>query len=352
MSEHATEIDVAGAAEALEQRLEPTREQIEIARDTGTGRFAPRPAEAPTPAAGEAEAEVPGTPSPEDSGQADSGSEAPPSFTHIPDEALSPEMLAVKRAMQADYTRKTQEIAALRKTQEEFGFEDPAQMRSALEAYQTLSDPQNWPRLHQELTAHLQQQGLSPTLANEAAGVVLGEAVDQASQQELPDLSEVELEYGDGQEARLARELAEVKNQQAQLVNYLRQRDEQAKVEAQFRTLAEQMTQDEQVIRAAHKDMDPEALEEYIETAYNLTDSMEHPDLHKSAAILDSLLGRQASSWLTTKESAKRVPGVVPGAGVIAAEQEEPPHTLEEGHERAMDYVRRVEAQERQQAGF
>jgi hypothetical protein len=356
VSEHATEIDVAGASEALEARLEPTRATIEVGRDEQSGKFQSLPKEAATPAAGEAEAEVPGaTPGEGTPAQQTPTEDEAPSFTHIPDEALTPELLAVKRSMQGHFTQKTQEVAELRKVQEEFGFESPAQLRAAVEAYQTLSNPENWPRLHQELSQHLQSQGLPSGVADQAAAVTLGEAVGDLPDGGIPDITPVDdldFEAEDGATAALAAQLKQMQAQQAQLVSYIRETEQRQQQEAQLHQLAQQMTQDEHVIRQAHKDMDPEALEEYIETVYGLEAAAGDGDLHKAAAQLDNLLGRQASTYLTSKQQALRVPGPVPGAGVIPAEEEEPPHTLEEGHERAMAYVRRLEAQEAGQAGY
>jgi hypothetical protein len=346
VSEHATEIDVAGASEALEARLEPTRETIEVGR-APTGTFAALPKDDATPAAGEAEAETPGA-TPEAGTPAVDQTEDAPSFTHIPDEALSPELLAVKRSMQGHFTQKTQEVAELRKVQEEFGFESPAQLREAVQAYQTLSDPNNWPRLHQELSQHLQSQGLPAGVADQAAAVTLGEAVgDLPEQGSYPDIESDSDDWdgGDGQNA-LAQQVKQMQAQQEQLVRYIKETEQRQTQEAQLHALATQMTQDEHVIRAAHKDMDEDTLEGYIDAVYGLEAAAGDGDLHKAAAQLDDLLGRQASSYLTSKTAAQRVPGPVPGAGVIPATDEEPPHTLEEGHARAMEYVARVAAQE------
>lgn len=346
MSEHATEIDVAGAAAALEQRLAPTRETIEVARGE-RGRFQTRPDdEGATPAAGEAEAEVPGaTHEGETPAQQTPTEEEVASFTHIPDEALTPELLAVKRSMQADYTRKTQEVAQLRDLASEYGYSSPEEMKVALDSYKTLSDPQNWPKLHEELSTYLQGQGLPAGVADQAAAVTLGESVADL---EIPDLDgdfEDDLGEGAGVNQRLLAEFNQLKQQQAQMVEFIRQDQERRQQEAEVAQLAYQMTQDEHVIRTSHKDMPEDALEEYIEAVYDLASD---GDLHKAAARIDSMLGRQASSWLTSKEAARQVPSPVPGAGVIASEEEEPPHTLEEGHERALAFVARQEMAQRQ----
>ena len=341
MSEHATEsheIDVAGATAALEERLAPSRETIEVAREAESGRFTNSEEAGATPAAGEGGA-------PEVEGQVEdtptAGEEETVSFTHIPDEALSPEMLAVKRAMQADYTRKTQEIAEYRKLAEEFEVESAADMRQRLEIQRELSNPENWPKLHEELTGYLRSQGLSPRVADEAAAVVLGDAIglsdDDVFADDGPAVSSAD--------PQIAAKLAQLEEQQQQLIQVMYAREQQAAEEARFAELARNLTTQENQIRAKYADVWKDKAEEYIETVYDL--SGDSGDLSVGLSRLETILGYDASRYLLGKEEARRAAGgPIDGAGVIASEEEEVPHTLEEGHARAMEYIKAQAAAE------
>jgi hypothetical protein len=332
VSEHATEIDVAGATAALEERLAPSRETIEVAREAESGRFTNSEEDA-TPAAGdEAATDETATSEGETVTEVEEEAEAP--FTHIPDEALSPEMLAVKRAMQADYTRKTQEVAEYRKLAEEFEVEDAADLRQRLDIQKQLSDPENWPRLHEELTGYLRSQGLSASVAAEAAAVTLGNAVGELSDDDaFVDDDEVV-----GLPPQVAQRLETMEKQQQQLIQMMYQREQQAQEEARFAELARNLTTQENVIRSKYADQWKDKADEYIAAVYDLSGDSE--DLGIGLSRLETMLGYDASRYLLGKEEARRAPAPLVGEGVIATEEDEAPHTLEEGHARAMEYER------------
>jgi hypothetical protein len=336
VSEPATEIDVAGATAALEERLAPSRETIEVAREAESGRFT-NSEEVATPAAGDeaGEVEAPATPEGTEAAASQEGAETP--FTHIPDEALSPEMLAVKRAMQADYTRKTQEIAEYRKLAEEFEVESADELRQRLEIQRQLADPENWPKLHEELTGYLQSQGLAPRVADEAAAVALGQAIDFGDEDDGNDPFE-EIPPA------LAQRLAAMEKQQNDLVQLLYAREQQAQEEARFAELARNLTTQENQIRAKYAEQWGEKADEYVEAVYDLAG--DSGDLSVGLTRLETMLGYDASRYLLGKEEARRAPGPVVGEGVIAVEGDEAPHTLEEGHARAMEYIRAQAAAE------
>ncbi len=339
------DIDVDGATAALEERQAPSKETIEVSRSRESGQFESKPpAEDTAPAAGdEAAAPQDDNSEQETVEQAEEDAEAP--FTHIPDEALSPEMLAVKRAMQADYTRKTQEIAPYRKLATEFGVESPDELRERLEIQRQLSDPNNWPKLHEELTGYLQQQGLSPRAAADAAAVTLGQATGGIGPDE--DYGPDEDEYGDALPPAVQQRLDAMEKQQNELIQMMYQREQQAQQEAEMAQLAQHLTAQENQIRAKYGSQWGDKADDYIETVYDL--SGDNGDLSVGLARLETILGYDASRYLVGKEEAKRAPGPVVGEGVIASEQDDAPHTLEEGHARALEFVR---AQAEAEAGL
>jgi hypothetical protein len=336
--ETSNEIDVAGALAALEEQYGPegspaTAGQLRDDR----GRFAntQREEESTTPGVEDApeETEEATTPVAETA-------EEEVSFTHIPDEALTPELLAVKRAMQADYTRKMQEVAPLRKAVEEFEFQSPDDLREALSAYRTISDPSNWPKLHAELSTYLQTQGLSPAVADAAAARTLGESTSALSDEDV--FVDDEGDGADSYDPRILSELEQVKRSNAELRQLIEQDRMQRRQEAELLQRARVLTDQENEIRQTHRDWD----DQDWEVVYDLLG--DSGDLHAAAARYETILGRQASRYLTSKESALRAPTPVPGDGVISTPTEEPPHTLEEAHERAMAYARQRDMQDAQ----
>lgn len=82
-------------------------------------------------------------------------------------DTLAPELQAVYKQLQADYTRKTQDVAAQRAQLEQFG--DLSQIQQAVELHRTLQDPQTLVQFHSELSRALEQQGLTPAQASVAA---------------------------------------------------------------------------------------------------------------------------------------------------------------------------------------
>jgi hypothetical protein len=335
------DIDVAGAEAALEERLAPSRETIEVARSRESGQFENK-GEDTTPAAGDEAAADDTTTPPETVEDAEEDAEAP--FTHIPDEALTPELLAVKKAMQADYTKKLQPLAEIRKLAQEFGVEDPQELRNRLEIQKQLSDPSNWPALHEELTGYLRSQGLSPQAAEGAAAVALGQATEGLA----PDDDFEDDGYDDTTlPPAVAQRLDQMERNQAQLIQVLTQREQQAQQEAELAKLAQDLTLQENQIRAKYRDAWGEKADDYIETIYDL--SGDGGDLSVGLTRLETVLGYDAARHLAGKESAKRAPGPVVGEGVIANAAEERPHTLEEGHAQALEYVR---AQAEAEAGL
>lgn len=331
------DIDVKGALAALEEQYGPEGAPATAGppRDD-RGRFANTQAEEESTTPGVEDA-------PEESDEEVTPEEETPvedSFTHIPDEALTPELLAMKRGLQADYTRKMQQVAPLRKTAEEFEFESPDDLREALSAYRTLSDPNNWPKLHQELSTYLQSQGLSRSVADQAAAVSLGEATNTLSDDDV--FTDTEDDGSDSYDPRILSEIQQVKRDNAELRQLIERDRVQRQQEAEVLQRARLLTDQEHEIRKTHKEWD----ENDWEVVYDLLG--DGNDLNVAAARYDAILGRQASRYLTSKESALRAPTPVPGEGVIARETEEPPHTLEEAHERAMAFARQRDMQDAQ----
>lgn len=140
--------------------------------------------------------------------------------------------------MQADYTRKTQEIAPTRQLQSELGLEGN-DLRQAAELYAALQDPQQLVQFHGELTAALEANGLTPAQAQAAATQHIAETTqgghDQSWSEDPEERRIQELE------SRLA---SFEQSQQAQQENLRREQMQMA--------LVAEMNRQESIIREQH----------------------------------------------------------------------------------------------------
>lgn len=111
-------------------------------------------------------------------------------------DTLAPELQVGWKQLQADYTRKMQEIAEQRK---QFEGIDPMQARQAVELYQQLQDPDYLVQFHGELTRALEGQGLTNAearaeaarITEDAATSPTGAADPFAALREDPELAPV-----------------------------------------------------------------------------------------------------------------------------------------------------------------
>lgn len=142
-------------------------------------------------------------------------------------DTLAPELQVVYKQLQADYTRKTQDVAAQRAQLEQFG--DLSRVQQAVELYTTLQDPQQLVQFHAQLSQALEAQGLTPQQAAVAATQRIEQAQTPAgSQQELeaklraeyPELAPL-LDQNAQTQARLDKfEQSQVERQQAEQLAY------------------------------------------------------------------------------------------------------------------------------------
>jgi hypothetical protein len=197
---------------------------------------APEPGSAPAP---ETSTPAPVTP------EVDAGTtETPDSFTNIDPNLLPPELQAQYRNMQADFTRKSQEIAETRKA---FDGLDPERARQSVEFINALeTDPNFVLSVHGQLTEALQAAGYSPEQAAQVAAETITE--------EAPSLGADE-DYVDPAISGLSAELNELKAWK-----------EQQEAERYEQNLASHLQRQEMGIRAA----DPTLSEPEIDRIYEL----------------------------------------------------------------------------------
>lgn len=334
-----SQIDLAGAQQALDDaggmpEVIPSAGSTDQVggwqRDQQSGRFVARnqPAETPT-------VDVPPTEAPAVQPETPAAEETP--FTHIDDATLTPELLQLKRSLQADYTRKTQEAAPWRKLSSELGVEKPEDFKDALEVYNRLRDPRNWPTIHGELADYMQQYGMTPQEASrEASNQLMNLAPDTP-------LDPEQTYSGDGDEGyspQIVQMLQQQQKQIADLTNSYKRDKEQQQQATQLQQVAEALTRSETAIRGQN----PHYTDDDIEAIYNLMG--DDGNLVGAQQRYESIIGNRVARYITSKGTVQMgQPSPVPGAGV---QSEEPPRprTPEEAHRAAMAHVAALEREE------
>lgn len=160
------------------------------------GRFAPKPGDDPLQGMKEQ--------------QEQSTEEQAETFTQVDPSTLSPELQAIYKSLQADYTRKTQEVAAQRRQFDFLENTDPDIIREAIDLHSTLQDPSAWQALHAEIEAGLRSMGLTPGEAAVEATRQMQEAsptqIDPTSYADDEELAPLATAY-----SKLEAELAQIK---------------------------------------------------------------------------------------------------------------------------------------------
>jgi hypothetical protein len=286
------------------------------------------PAPAATPVADEPPVDPSATTPPE--------TETEPVVTSIPDEALTPELLQMKRSLQADYTRKMQEIAPYRKLGEEFGIADAEGFRQAAEVFQRLQDPRNWGQIHSELTDYMQQYGMSPAQASAAA-------TDQLAQMAPAEEYSYDPAEADPGTAPVLNEVHQLRQQLQTLTQGLAAERQQAQMHAaqqqEWNRVAQQLTNEENQIRAAlPAHLTAEQKDERVTAIYNMMGP--DGDLLGAAQRFESLIGSQLASYIATKSGAQAgQPAPLGGGQTITEPAASGPLSMADGHAAAMAHV-------------
>lgn len=218
----------------------------------------PDPAEGTTPAVATPE----GTP-------AEQAATAPAdSFTRLDPNALPAELRPYYESMQADYTRKTQEIAPTRQLQSELGL-DGEGLRQAAELYAALQDPNQLVQFYNELSSALEANGLTPAQAAQAATEHIQTTMSPETDQSLMDPEERRIAEV---EARLA---AFEQNQQAA--------DARRMEEIRNMAIIAEANRQESLVRETYKDFD----QEDIDKVYAMSGAYGGSLIEAAAALAD-----------------------------------------------------------------
>lgn len=214
------------------------------------------------------------------------------SFTKLDPNALPAELRPYYESMQADYTRKTQEVAPYRQLAQETGL-DVAGLRQSAELYGALQDPQQLVEFYGELTNALQAQGLTPAQADAAATQHIANV--QSGGQE--DLS---LDPEEQRIQALEAKLATWEQTQQQQREALQR--EQMQV-----ALVSEMNRMENVVKETHPDWG----QEEIDAVYELS-AFYGGNLIDAATRLDEITSNRVAKILNGKGAAAANPALTP----------------------------------------
>ena len=276
----------------------------------------------------ESKPDEPATVTPEGESQEATPAEPEDSFTKLDPNAIPEELRPYYQSMQADYTRKTQEVAEARKQLEGM---DPEEARVAVELLHSLGTPEGALTFHQLLSEQLQSLGLTPAEAQAAATQQMQQ---QLQQPQVPSFDE-------DPEAALKYQFDQLQGELQTMRDEIQAERTQAAQEAQYFQLAGEISRQEAIVR----DANPHYTDDDMNAVYEIAAAY-GGNLVQAQQRYESIVSDRVSRLLNSKQAAAADRGVqAPSAG--AAHAETPPHfdTLEQAHAAAQEYLRQVEAQ-------
>jgi hypothetical protein len=226
------------------------------------------------------------------------------SFTSIDPTLLPAELQATYKALQADYTRKRQADAEAAKQYQQLGSLD--ELQAARELYQTIQDPSNWQQLHAELTAAMEEQGLSPAQAAAAATQTLSEAAPPT--EAAPDLKAL---LEDPELSPLAKHVQSLQTRLDERDRAETEYRAQAQAEAEQMAMVGEYQRQEMAIRQNN----PSYTDQDIEAIYELS-SFHNGNLLQAQSRYDAIFNDRMGRYIAAKQEAVRTPGLSsPSAG-------------------------------------
>jgi hypothetical protein len=227
------------------------------------------------------------------------------SFTGFDPNVLPEDMQAVYKSMQADYTRKTQEVAELRRQYESFS-EAGVDPDTALQAVGFLQQLNTDPSFAQQVAMQIQQSVGTP----------------DDSQSFVADAPNVDSSY-EGLPPELARELEEMRAFREEMTQHQAQQESLAELEAM-----------ENTIRTSN----PQYTDDDLESIYSLAYAHDG-DLMAAAEHYHALQQRLLGSYLQSKQ----VPhGLTPAPAAPSSVPHQGFKSVDEAHKAAMEVVRNI----------
>lgn len=276
----------------------------------------------------------------EDASHEGSSVEKGESFTDIdPNEApegdITSEWLQERyKQMQADYTRKTQQIAQLRQQYEPLvQLGNPEELQEAIELRSMLQDPRNWVELHRDLTSQLRDMGYTPQEAHEAATDALNnEAKPQTPPLDLsildndPELAPLK-QYVEG----LRTDVESVKGE----FNEWRQAQE---AQAMEMAIVGEIQRSVNAIRQSRPDYSDGDIDAIFELA-----SYHDGDMFAAQKRYDQIFADRMNRWMASKQSPSSM-SPLPGAATVT-QKDDAPKSWEEARARALEFAAELDSQ-------
>jgi len=231
---------------------------------------------------------------PEEEAQEDATAEAD-TFTKLDPKAIPDEMRPWYESMQADYTRKTQQLSEIRKSYESLGEVDPSEAQAALQLFTTLQDPQGALDFHARLSDTLTQMGLTPAQAQAEA---TRQIVSEAQAQEVPS-------WEDDPESAMKAELDAVKNQLATFQSSFEAREAALRQQEYEAAVQAEMNRQESLIREAN----PHYQATDLDAVYELA-AFHRGNLLEAQARYEDIVAERVNRLMATKASAASSQGV------------------------------------------
>ena len=246
-------------------------------------------------------------------------------------DTLAPELQAGWKQLQAAYTRKTQELAMQRQQIEALG--DVESLQQAADLYNRLADPSSWPQLHAELSDAMQQYGMTPAEADQAATEALQEGAAHA-----PDLSGIE---GDPELAPLAQHIQSLQTRLDQFEQQAAQEREMMEAEQVHAAMVGELTRQETAIRQARPDYN----DQDIDAIYQLS-SFYNGNLIEAQHRYEDIVAERMQRYFDHKQAAAQDQSVQPPSGAdVLSSEDKMPETIEEATEWAVEHLRNLQAQ-------
>lgn len=313
------------AAEALFAAVQEDTGRADYG-EAGKGHIAPVDP-APTPAAEESKPTAPAEPvAPEgESAPETTPAEQPVDpFTKLDPNTLPDELQPFYKSLQGDYTRKTQELAELRKQIEGM---DAEEAKVAVDLLHSLGTPEGALSFYGLLGEQLQSLGLQQTAAT--------------TPQQQPAVEQPQApSFDDDPEAALRFMYEQQRDELQALRSELEADRTQAAAEAQYYSLAAEISRQEALVR----DSRPDYTDEDINAVYELAPAF-GGDLVQAAARYDQIVSDSLARMLNQKAQARETAGVQPSG--VDGYAEAPPtiRTLDQAHAAAMEQLRHIEAE-------
>lgn len=285
----------------------------------------PAPAEAPAPVEGAPE----NVPAPAEV-QAPAEGNTDEEFVPFNPDELPEELIPAWRQLQAAYTPRLQEAAAIRKQYEALGGQESVQQ--AVELAQWIQNPDNWPAVYEEMYNAMEQAGFEFEDGSPAPTAPAGAQFDPSDD---PDLAPII-----GQLRSLESQTA---NQQKQIEQFYAQQESQQQMAAlelqQMQQLAE-MQRQVGAIRQANPHYNDDDMRAVIELA-----SFYNDDIPAAQQRYESIVASRLSRYIEGKRAAGAPSIQTPaGAGVtshVVADDE----SLADVEESVVELMRNLQAQ-------